>query len=122
MERIEEDYKPLSMRISEFKERPFEALAFALGAAFVMALFFLSTEKNKETGMKEFLVLLLGIATYGVSFGSLLSAFLFVMGHDERKPLKSFEMKELRVVLAGGLVSNLLFYPALCLIKALYKS
>ena len=43
MERIEEDYKPLSMWISEFKERPFEALAFALGAAFVMALLFLST-------------------------------------------------------------------------------
>ncbi len=45
MERIEEDYKPLSMRISEFKERPFEALAFVLGAAFVMALLFLSTGK-----------------------------------------------------------------------------
>lgn len=45
MERIEEDYKPLSMWISEFKERPFEALAFASGAAFVMALLFLSTGK-----------------------------------------------------------------------------
>ncbi len=71
--------------------------------------------------MKEFLVLLLGVATYGVPFGSLLSAFLFVMGHDERKPLKPFEMKELRVVLVLGLVFNLFVYPALCLIKALYK-
>lgn len=72
--------------------------------------------------MKVVLALLLCTATYGISFGALLSAFLFASDHDDGRSSKPSDMRDLKRVALAGLVSSLLFWPALLLIKLILKA
>lgn len=72
--------------------------------------------------MKEALVLLLCSASYGISFGVLVSAFLFASGHDDGRFPKPSDMRNLKRVALAGLVFSLSFWPALLLIKLIWKA
>ena len=72
--------------------------------------------------MKVVLALLLCTATYGISFGALLSAFLFASAHDDGRSSKPSDIRDLKQVALAGLVSSLLFWPALLLIKLILKA